>query len=102
MSSTRGPIHSRRWTEFRKKVFTTYGTVCWLCGHEGAREVDHVIPRKIAPELFWSLHNLRPAHGSNGKCPVCGKACNQERRRDGTMPTPAIPKQRKPPTGRPW
>lgn len=39
----------------------TYGTVCHLCGLEGATTADHVIPR--AAGGLDELGNLRPAHG---------------------------------------
>lgn len=40
----------------------TKGTVCHLCGQDGADTADHVVPRsKGGPD---SLENLEPAHGS--------------------------------------
>jgi hypothetical protein len=54
--------------------------VCHLCGHGGARQVDHLESVTERPELAWSLANCRPAHGSPGnRCPVCGLNCNQLR-----------------------
>lgn len=68
-------------------MFRAYGTVCWICGHEGAYEVDHLTRRADGGAVF-DLANLRPAHGSNAPCPVCispstGKpaCCNQSRNR---------------------
>ncbi|MFR9919935.1 HNH endonuclease [Corynebacterium striatum] len=46
----------------------TYGTVCHLCGRDGATTADHVIPRSKGGDD--SLANLRPAHAS----------CNYRRR----------------------
>lgn len=73
-------IGGRRWQAFRQIVFRQYGRTCHICGHDGANQVDHVIPVAVAPQLAWVLSNCRPAHGVPGnKCPVCGKACNQAR-----------------------
>jgi hypothetical protein len=70
---------------------------CGLCGHRGARTVDHIIPKPSWPRLpdgrlapgFDSLANLQPAHGSMGsdrtrktahnRCPTCHKLCNQSK-----------------------
>lgn len=70
---------------------------CGLCGHHGARTVDHIIPKPLWPRLpggdlvpgFDSLPNLQPAHGSMGsdrtrrfehnRCRTCGKLCNQSK-----------------------
>lgn len=55
-------------------VLAVYGDVCHLCGHAGAESADHLTPRSMAPELTWSLDNLRPAH--HAPCPSCGVRCN--------------------------
>lgn len=39
--------------------------------------MDHVQPVTEHPDLAFSLANLRPAHGSKNRCPVCGQCCNQ-------------------------
>lgn len=70
---------------------------CGLCGHNGARTVDHIVPKPDWPRLadgqlapgFDSLRNLQPAHGSMGsdrtrkavhnRCPVCRRLCNQSK-----------------------
>lgn len=42
-------------------TLATKGTVCHLCGQDGADTADHVIPRsKGGPD---TLDNLEPAHG---------------------------------------
>lgn len=79
----------RRWGAFAKSVIDYYGGVCHICGHGGARQVDHLEPVTEKPELMWVLSNCRPAHGVNrGKsnpCPQCSAAagrkihCNQLR-----------------------
>lgn len=75
----------RRWNDAKRACFELYGDQCWVCGHYGAREVDHVIPvsQGGAP---YDIQNLRPAHGSNSPCMLCksrrgtrGRSCNQER-----------------------
>jgi 5-methylcytosine-specific restriction endonuclease McrA len=64
-----------RWEQFTKLVFATYGDQCWLCGHFGARQVDHVESLTEHPELALVLSNCRPAHGAPGNaCPACSKA----------------------------
>ena len=35
-------------------------TLCYLCGHEGADSIDHVIPVKMGGQTTRA--NLRPAH----------------------------------------
>lgn len=53
--------------------------LCWLCGHPGADQVDHVVPRSMDTRRdVADPTNLRPAHGVNG-CPTCGVKCNQAR-----------------------
>lgn len=54
--------------------------LCWLCGHHGADQADHVIP--IADGGTSDITNLRPSHGTR-PCPTCGIRCNQHR---GTTP----------------
>ena len=42
-----------------------YGWTCWLCGHEiaeGDYSVDHIIERRVRPDLTWEPSNWRPAH----------------------------------------
>lgn len=64
-----------RWEAFARLVFATHGDVCWVCGHGGARQVDHVESVTEHPELIFALSNCRPAHGAPGNaCPVCSKA----------------------------
>lgn len=61
-----------RWHLFKQLVFRTYGDVCVVCGHGGARHVDHVISRTEWPEGTFVLSNCRPIHGAPGNpCPVC-------------------------------
>jgi 5-methylcytosine-specific restriction endonuclease McrA len=61
-----------RWHIFKQLVFRTYGDVCVVCGHGGARHVDHVISRTEWPEGAFELANCRPIHGAPGNpCPVC-------------------------------
>lgn len=63
----------------RAETFERYGTTCWICGHEGAGESDHVVPASVGADLTLAVGNRRPAHGSSSRCPTCGRACNQER-----------------------
>lgn len=69
----------------RKRMFAIYGTICHLCGHDGAGEADHLDPISLRPGQPVDPHAMRPSHGSNAPCPVCVGAdgqprkCNQER-----------------------
>jgi hypothetical protein len=71
----------RPWRRIRAQVLAT-STVCWLCGHEGAGDIDHDPPRSellargLNPE---DPQYLRPAHGAYSRCPTCGRCCNQVR-----------------------
>lgn len=60
---------------FRAQVFAVYGDTCHLCARPGADTVDHVIPRKLRPDLAFDIGNARPAHLS----------CNSRR---GAAPLP--------------
>lgn len=35
---------------------------CWICGQDGADQLDHKLPRSKHPELVWDLANIVPAH----------------------------------------
>lgn len=77
---------------------------CGICGHHGARTVDHIVPepawpRDAAGHLapgFDGVRNLQPAHGSMGsnrtrkapdnRCPVCDRLCNQSKGGGQTRP----------------
>lgn len=53
--------------KLREAVFRHYGTICWLCGFEGADTIDHLV--MISQGGDNSLENLRPAHGrKNSYC----------------------------------
>lgn len=70
---------------------------CGICGHRGARTVDHIVPGPRWPRDaygrmlpgFDALPNLQPAHGSMGsnrnrlqpdnRCATCGRLCNQSK-----------------------
>src|SRR5688572_5277173 len=74
-----------RWERAKRETFERWGYRCWWCPHEGAREVDHLIPISQGGDPY-DLANLRPSHGSNSPCPVCvsprtgrARCCNQER-----------------------
>lgn len=56
------PWQGARASQARWLVFDLYGRTCWICGREGADEVDHVEPRWKRPELTWCIANMRPSH----------------------------------------
>lgn len=67
-----------------RRRFLAANRVCWICGHEGADTIDHVVPRSILKTKL-DYGNWRPAHGVSG-CSTCvphadgrPRRCNQER-----------------------
>lgn len=54
-------IRGRALQTLRKRVFLTYGDICWLCGNEGADTIDHLV--MVSQGGSNSIENLRPAHG---------------------------------------
>lgn len=84
---TRCPGHQRRYEQGRRPTgwqrypaqyqanrTTTLAAsrTCWLCGHDGADQADHVVARQHG----GGHGQLRPAHGTQ-PCPTCGVRCNQ-------------------------
>jgi 5-methylcytosine-specific restriction endonuclease McrA len=62
------------------RVLAAHGGICWICGHDDAHEVDHVIPWAEWTHPTLSVHdasNLAPAHGS--ACPTCGRECHKDK-----------------------
>lgn len=75
-----------RYRTARKAVLDA-STTCHLCGHEGADQADHALPRSSHPEIDDAdVSNLLPSHGVNG-CPTCGEKCNQVKG-NGTLTKP--------------
>lgn len=75
-SAHRSGARARR---VQRETFEVHGDTCWICGHGGARESDHVVPLSSAPGQPLVVDGRLPAHGANARCPVCGRACNSER-----------------------
>lgn len=65
----------------RAETFALKGTVCAICGHDGATESGHVISLADRPGQALSVEGREPVHGTSGRCPVCHRACNQEQGR---------------------
>jgi hypothetical protein len=68
---------------------------CWLCGHGGARTIDHIVTVKNWLAQFGTyegvnhLTNLAPAHGApHNPCPTCAQHCNQLRGSRSLAPQP--------------
>ena len=63
---TTGPYRSMR------RAFLAKNPLCRPCGERGytvaAREIDHVVPVHVAPDLFWDQSNWQPI------CVECHKA----------------------------
>lgn len=71
----------RPWRRARAEVLTA-STVCWLCGHEGAGDVDHHPPIDVLRAAGLDPDDpahLRPSHGALSRCPTCGRCCNQSK-----------------------
>jgi len=72
----------RPWERLRLQILEAYAYTCHICGHGGAGDVDHVVPRS---ELLRrgldpaDPSNLKPAHGTRSPCRVCGRVCNQSK-----------------------
>jgi hypothetical protein len=69
----------RPWLRTRAHVLSV-STVCWLCGHEGAGDVDHDPPLVELRHLGLDPNDpryCRPAHGALSRCQTCNRACNQ-------------------------
>lgn len=66
---------TRKWRELRRRVLSE-SDICVWCGHPGAQNVNHNIPRGMAPNLAEDINNLAPIHGYNRwtriqGCPIC-------------------------------
>src|SRR5690242_2509828 len=62
------------------RILAAHGGICWLCGHGGATDVDHVVPWAEWTRTDLSVHdasNLAPAHGT--PCPTCGRDCHADK-----------------------
>ena len=62
----------RPWRRARAAVLAR-STVCWICAHEGADSVDHLVPLSQGGDPL-DPGNLAPAHYRG--CPTCGRRCN--------------------------
>lgn len=89
-----------RYLRARQEVLDASDT-CWICGHGGSTDADHVIPLAVWPDQPVDPALMRPAHGVDG-CPWCPRTadgklrkCNQSRGASLTVRQP--PRQ-----SRPW
>lgn len=76
----------RPYRRARQQMFALYGTVCHLCGHDGAGEADHLEAVALDPGQPLDPHTMRPAHGTSSPCPTCGRCCNQAKGTKTTLP----------------
>jgi hypothetical protein len=68
-----------KWYEaWRRAVRERWGTVCHLCGHEGADSADHLVPLSVWGNQPYDPALSRMAHGIGG-CPTCKLKCNSSR-----------------------
>lgn len=89
MPTTRHHKHrgGRPYTRAKQRMHELFGYICHLCGHDGAGEADHLTPLSVWPDQPIDPELMRPAHGANYPCPVCGRKCNSER---GAKPLSAL------------
>jgi 5-methylcytosine-specific restriction protein A len=54
--------YTARWRALRSQVLGAH-PLCVVCLHDGqvtaATEVDHIVPHRSDPVLFWNYHNLQ-------------------------------------------
>lgn len=87
--------HSEDSYAYRKarRAFLAEHPVCWICGHGGANQIDHRIPRSRRPVGRLEMWNWEPSHGprpdGSPGCAVCATNCNQKRGTGGA-PAPAL------------
>lgn len=67
-------ITDQTWLRIRQVVLDYYGNTCMSCGYEGKTRihVDHVLPKRLYPELKYDLMNLQ----------VLCAACNMKKMLD--------------------
>ena len=67
-----------RWRRMTAHVTGRDAGLCHICGHPGAKVVDHVIPVTERPDLALDVSNMRAAHGylkgGGGECATCSAA----------------------------
>lgn len=62
------------------RILTRDGNTCYICGHPGADQVDHIIPWAEWTRADLSVHdqsNLAAIHGE--ACPVCDAHCHDDK-----------------------
>jgi len=65
-------IHSKEWKELRARFLRTVEHTCTECGKTDLKgrelQVDHIIPRSVAPDLQAEITNLRVLCGGEAGC----------------------------------
>jgi 5-methylcytosine-specific restriction endonuclease McrA len=59
----------------RQRILRRDGRVCYLCGHDDADQVDHIVP--VMDGGTDDDANLASIHG--GHCPHCGRRCHGDK-----------------------
>lgn len=77
--STRRARLPSDWPALCRQAREAYGTACYLCGHDGASDTDHV--------------NRGDDHRVENLRPVCGRSCGQCRD-EGRAPCHAVKSSR--------
>lgn len=50
--------NTARWQKLRRVVIAAH-PVCQVCGKAAADTVDHIVPHRGNPDLFWDIGNLQ-------------------------------------------
>jgi hypothetical protein len=92
----RGPGRDGRPWRRAAKAARAASDLCWLCGHHGARQVDHDPPLVELKQQGLDPNDPRfhkIAHGggnaqTDNPCPTCHRRCNQVKGVKRTLPKP--------------
>lgn len=83
---------SARWRKFRRMIATAQPMICEECKRRGriavGQELDHIVPRKVAPELTFDPDNVQW---------LCRAHHNEKRAKEA--PRPGTPRRGHSPTG---
>lgn len=81
MTEFKRTSNGSKWRQVVRFVVSRDGGVCGICGHGGARHVDHIQPVVDNPLLEWDTSNMTPAHGwsrvNDNPCVVCTEAARK-------------------------
>lgn len=68
---TERKAQGRVWRRFVDMIVQRDKGRCWICGHYGARSVDHIVPVTEDPSREWDRTNCKAAHAWPHGCTDC-------------------------------